>query len=121
MPGENKGFDAALFYGALSSTVAARQQNWKQVSAETGVSQTTLSRMAKGRQPDAASLTALAAWAGLNPTDFVEGRARPAEPFALAAKLLRQDPNLDARGADALEEIMRAAYERFRTGNDTLT
>ena len=82
------------------------------------MSQTTLSRMARGRQPDAASLTALSAWAGLNPTDFVDGPKRPPEPLALATKLLRQDPNLDARGAEALEEIMRAAYERFRTVTD---
>lgn len=114
MPSEKKGFSAELFYQSLSSTVAARRSNWRRVSEETGVSRTTLSRMSKGRQPDGASLTALAAWAGLNPTDFIEGEKRPAEPFALATKLLRQDPNLDAGGADALEEIMKAAYARFR-------
>ena len=114
MPIEKKGFDANLFYTALGSTVAARGANWKRVSEETGVSQTTLSRMARGRQPDASSLTALAAWAGLNPTDFFSGAKQPAEPFAMATKLLRQDPNLDEHGAEALEEIMRAAYERFK-------
>ena len=54
-------FDFRAFYKALSATVGARDISWKTVSEETGVSQSTLSRMSKGRQPDAASLTALSA------------------------------------------------------------
>ena len=60
-------FDFTAFYRALSATVVARDTNWKMVSEQTGVSQSTLSRMSKGRQPDAASLTALAAWSGIKP------------------------------------------------------
>lgn len=111
---EGKGFDADRFYKALSATVAARQVTWKQVSSETGVSASTLSRMSSGRQPDAGSFAALSAWSGLNPSDFVEGGRRHAEPIAMVGKLLREDPNLDSQGADALEAIILAAYERFR-------
>lgn len=112
---KRKGFNANTFYNALSTTVELRGVTWKQVGAETGVSASTLSRMAVGRKPDAASLTALAAWAGLNPTDFVSGAKRSAEPLALVGKLLREDPNLDRQGADALEAIIKAAYDRFST------
>ena len=38
----------------------------------------------------------------------------------MVTKLLRDDPNLDSAGADALEAIIRTAYERFKresTGN----
>ena len=63
-------FDFDAFYRALSATVAARDTSWKAVSDQTGVSQSTLSRMSKGRQPDAASLMALSAWSGINPVDF---------------------------------------------------
>lgn len=108
-------FNASAFYDALSTTVGLRGVTWKQVGAETGVSTSTLSRMAIGRKPDAASLTALSAWAGLNPTDFVSGVKSAAEPLALVGKLLREDPNLDRQGADALEAIIKAAYDRFRT------
>jgi transcriptional regulator with XRE-family HTH domain len=111
---DSKGFDSDGFYRAIGATASARKLTWKQVSAETGVSQSTLSRMASGRQPDAASLAALGAWAGLNPTDFVAGERRTAEPLALVTKLLREDPNLDSHGADALESIIKAAYEQFR-------
>ena len=74
--------------------------------------------MAGGRQPDAASLTALSAWAGLNPVDFFASSASPSEPLALVGKLLREDPRLDAEGAEALEAIIQAAYERFRKEPD---
>jgi len=108
-------FDSRGFYSALAATVTARKVTWKHVGAETGISPSTLSRMASGRSPDAASLTALAAWAGLNPTDFLEGKSKTAEPIAIVGKLLRQDPNLDRQGAEALEAILQAAYERLKS------
>lgn len=116
MTADKKGFDGDGFYRALENTVKARSKNWKQVAAETGVSASTLARMAQGRRPDAGSLAALAAWAGLNPSDFVFAsyKAKDPEPMARISTLLRMDPNLDAEGAEAVEAILRAAYERLR-------
>ncbi len=113
---EDKGFDGDAFYRALETTVEARSKNWKQVAAETGISASTLTRMAQGRMSDAASLAALSAWAGLNPSDFVRApyKASGPEPMAQISTLLRSDPNLDAQSADAVEAIVRAAYERLR-------
>ncbi len=111
---ERQQFDFMRFYKALNATAAARNITWKAVSEQTGVSQTTLSRMSKNRQPDAESLTALSAWSGLNPVDFMTGPKRYREPIAMVAKLLREDPNLDNAGADALEAIIKAAYDRFK-------
>ena len=107
-------FDFPAFYRALSATVSARDTNWKMVSEQTGVSQTTLSRMSKGRQPDAASLTALAAWSGINPVEFTAAPRRKRESIAAVSRLLRQDPGLDDAGADALEAIIKTAYESLK-------
>ena len=107
-------FDFESFYKVLSTTVTAREVSWKAVSEQTGVSQSTLSRMSKGRQPDAASLTALCAWSGLNPVDFTAAPKKKAEPVAMVTRLLRADPNLNEDGADALEAIITAAYERLK-------
>lgn len=107
-------FNFSSFYAALSATVKTRDTTWKAVSEQTGVSQTTLSRMSGGRQPDAASLTALSAWSGLNPVDFMSAPKHTREPMVMVTKLLREDPNLDRAGADALETIITTAYERFR-------
>ena len=113
---EDKGFDGDAFFRALELTVDARSQTWKQVAAKTGVSASTLTRMAQGRRPDAASLAALSAWAGLNPSDFVQATYKVSQPEAIAqiSTLLRSDPNLDMQSAEALEAIIKAAYERFR-------
>src|SRR5258706_15366003 len=117
MPGADyKGFDGDGFYRALEATVTARSKNWKQVAAETGVSASTLARMAQGRRPDAASLAALSAWSGLNPSDFVTApyKARRPEPMAQISSLLRSDPRLDAESAETVEAIVKAAYERLK-------
>ena len=107
-------FDFAAFYRALSATVAARDLRWKAVSEQTGVSQSTLSRMSKGRQPDATSLTALSAWSGINPVDFTTAPKNDPEAVARVSTLLRTDPNLDEYSADALEAIIMTAYERLK-------
>ena len=70
--------------------------------------------MSKGRQPDAASLTALSAWSGLNPVDFTDAPKKSAEPVAMVSTLLRADPNLDEDGADALEAIITTAYSKLK-------
>ncbi len=120
MLGEDKGFNGDAFYRALEATVTARSKNWKQVAAETGVSASTLTRMAQGRRPDAASLAALSAWAGLNPSDFVQAPYKASRPEAMAqiSTLLRADPHLDAEGAEAIEAIVRTAYERLRKARE---
>ena len=111
-----KGFDGDRFYLALKATVETRQKTWRQVASETGVSPSTLARMSQGRRPDAASLAALSAWAGLNPSDFVSATYKePArEAITQISSLLRNEPLLDAQSAEALDAIVRAAYERFR-------
>jgi hypothetical protein len=72
--------------------------------------------MAQGRRPDASSLAALSAWAGLNPSDFVDApyKATRSEPLAEISTLLRRDPRLDSHAAETMEAIVRAAYERLR-------
>jgi transcriptional regulator with XRE-family HTH domain len=64
-------FDIAGFNQAVRQFAELQNKTMKQVSAETGVSDTTLSRMHSfGRAPNAASLAALSAWAGINPAQY---------------------------------------------------
>lgn len=116
MADADKGFHAEAFYDALATTVKTRQQTWKQVSKETGVSPSTLTRMAQGRRPDAGSLAALSAWAGINPADFVSlrNKSKTAEPLVAISTLLRADSNLKPQAAQALQAIIEAAYENLR-------
>jgi transcriptional regulator with XRE-family HTH domain len=108
-------FNAAVYFQALEATVQARGLRWKDVSTQTGISASTLSRMAQGKGPDSGSLATLAAWSALNPADYVqlENRSHEPEPLARMTTLLRHDPRLTADAADMLDKLMRSAYERL--------
>lgn len=113
-----KGFDLQAFYAALAAAVKARDVTWKRVSQETGVSAATLTRMAQGKSPDAASLASLSAWAGLNPAEYVRlsERRNSVEPLSAISTLLRGDPNLAPDAAQALDAMVQAAYKQFIKG-----
>jgi hypothetical protein len=108
-------FDFEGFYKALDATRESRNLNWKQVGEEAAVGASTLARMAQNRRPDADGLASLSAWSGLNPGDFVLYAARSSapEPLAQISQALRNDPNLERQDAEALEDIVRAAYARL--------
>lgn len=109
-------FDASGFYEALDATRQARRFTWKHVAQVSGVSASTLTRMAQGKRPDVDSLAALAAWSGLATDRFVRTDAprEPAEPLALISTYLRGDRQLTAESAAALDQLVRATYERLR-------
>lgn len=115
VPGKGR-FDAEAFYAALDAERRSRQQTWKKVADEAQVSASTLTRMAQGRRPDVDSLAALISWSGLSADRFVrEGEVR-AEPGALAmiSTYIKSDPNLTPEAAMALDEMIKATYERMR-------
>jgi transcriptional regulator with XRE-family HTH domain len=110
-------FDADGFYAALDSVRQARHLNWKQVAGESGVSASTLTRMAQGKRPDVDGLAALVAWSGLDADDYVrsEDERRPEpEPLAMISTYLRSDRNLSPEAATALDEMIKATYQRLR-------
>jgi hypothetical protein len=74
-------FDAMAFFAAVHGCMAYRKINARQLSEETGISETTLSRMRVGdRACDAASLAALSAWAGINPANYCTTSPAPPLP-----------------------------------------
>ena len=118
-----RGFDAEAYYSALAQIVRAQKISWRQVARETGITPSTLTRMAQGRRPDAASLAVLSAWAGLNPADFVGNPRYVAETgkndstrdsLHAISGVLRSDPNLPPEAARALEDIIYVAYDELK-------
>ncbi|MBK7614472.1 MAG: hypothetical protein IPJ08_08380 [Burkholderiales bacterium] len=109
-------FDAAGFYSALERAVRARKVTWKEVGVETGVSPTTLTRMGQGRRPDAASLAALSAWAGINPANYVPCRqaTHSEQTLERVALLFRQDAQLSDDARQKLEHIVESAYNALK-------
>jgi transcriptional regulator with XRE-family HTH domain len=110
-------FDAEAFFQALDAQRQSRRLTWKQVAAESGVSASTLTRMAQGKRPDVDSLAALVTWSGVDADDFMTGgdeQRRGPEPLAMISTYLRSDRHLSPEAARALEAVIKAAYEQLR-------
>jgi transcriptional regulator with XRE-family HTH domain len=113
---EKTAFDADAFYETLDGERRSRGLNWKEVAAEATVSQSTLTRLGQGKRPDVDSFARLVAWGGFAADQFVvTPKMRQAGGFLTTLPTaLRSDPNLDDKGVQALESIIRAAYDQFR-------
>ncbi len=115
--GERGWFDAGGFQSALDAVRQGRDLTWKQVAAQAGVSASTLTRMAQGRRPDVDSLAALASWGDLSADSFVRPQPNAdatTEPLAMISTYLRSDPHLTPEAAVAIEEVIKASYQRLR-------
>jgi transcriptional regulator with XRE-family HTH domain len=112
----DRSFDHIAFFSALDAAREGRSLTWKKLADQAGVSQSTLTRMSQGRRPDVDSFAALLSWSGLEAEDFLvkEGSGKGAEPLAAISVLLRRDPNLSDEAASALDELVKATYQRLR-------
>ena len=108
-------FDGQGFYQAIDAERLSRNLNWKQVAEQSGVSASTLTRIAQGKNPDVDSLSALVSWSGLDSGNFIRSaRAVTAGNFSQSLALLRSDPHLTSESAAMLEDMLKAAYDRLR-------
>jgi len=112
-------FDSNAFYGALDAVRQAKKLTWKQVAQQSGISASTLTRMAQGKRTEVDGLAALLAWSGLDADDYVRSKSieelPEPEPLAMISTYLRSDRNLTPEAATALDELIKATYERLRT------
>ena len=115
MPSKGE-FDSEGFYAALDGARITRNMNWKQVASAAGVSASTLTRMAQGRRPDVDTLAALIKWSGLDKDTFVRPGNEQIKPDAIAmiSTYLRSDPHLTPEAATALDELVKATYQRLK-------
>jgi transcriptional regulator with XRE-family HTH domain len=110
-------FDIAAFYQALDSCRLAKRLNWKQVAEASGVSASTLSRLAQGKRPDVDSLAGLLNWASLSADAFVgrgDSAGARAEPLSQITSVLYGDSSLPVESRDAMIDMITAAYVRLR-------
>jgi transcriptional regulator with XRE-family HTH domain len=114
---EGPQFDVSALHSALDAERIARNLTWKDVSAASGISASTLTRLSQGKRPDVDSLAALTGWLGISADRFMGLRSNAfgsASPLTQISSILRDDPNLNADAAMALEEMIKATYARLR-------
>jgi len=107
-------FDGDHFFTALDGVRVSKGLTWKRVAEQATVPASTLTRMSQGRKPDVDTLAALCTWSGLKAETFMMGGTAPSEPLAEMTALFRADPNLSKEGAQALEAIIKTAYDQLR-------
>lgn len=114
---ETPQFNVVALHAALDSERISRHLTWKDVSAASGVSASTLTRLSQGKRPDVDSLAALTSWLGMSADRFMGQRTMvfgSAGPLTQISSILRDDPNLNEDAATALEEMIKATYARLR-------
>ena len=104
--------DGNAFYAALDGERQARDCTWRRVAEESGISASTLTRIAQGKRTDVDSLAALSVWSGLDVNRFVRSSSskKEPEPLAVISSYLRSDPRLNEDAASALDQMVKAAY-----------
>lgn len=115
--------NGGAIWAVLDQERQARGLSWRQVAAEADVSPSTLSRIAQGHTPTIEGLVRLADWAGSTVDELIGrgGHQLTSEqtPPAAISSYLRTRKELDARGVEALEAIIQAAYEKLRSDPET--
>lgn len=78
--------------------------------------------MGQGLRPDVDTFTTLLRWLGMRADDFVAASGAPQpegepETMAMISTYLRSGRNISAETAEAMEDIIRAAYRRLTRDN----
>lgn len=108
--------DVDSLYAALERKRHSKNLSWRDLAAQLDISPSTFSRMAQGGRPDVDAYATLLRWLGMPSEAFVQSstsrRERP-DPVAMISSYLRSAPQIRAEDADALEDIIAAAYRRI--------
>jgi transcriptional regulator with XRE-family HTH domain len=107
-------------YAALDQKRKHEGLTWRKLASITGTSPSTFTRMAQGHRPDVDTFMTLCSWLGIPAEEFKQGgypEKRQENTLAMISAHLRASRELSPRGARALEEIVRAAYEQLKEEN----
>ena len=108
--------DAAALYAALDQKRQLGDLSWRELAAELQLSPSTFTRMAQGHRPDVDAFATLIRWLGMPAEPFMRSsvpRDEAPEPLAVISAYLRASPRLRPEEAEALEDIIQAAYRRL--------
>ena len=123
-------FDADAFYSALDGQRQARELTWKKVAEESGVSASTLTRIAQGKAAGCRQLSCFVGLVRVGGRQICEGRVVAKGKGGAACKdhyISSQRPALERRGGDGIgrtgqssvQEIAKVNEVRMRRGFKT--
>jgi len=108
--------DISALYAAVDRKRQARDLSWRGLAAELKITPSTFTRMAQGMKPDVDTFATLVQWLGIPQQEFLRPLPKgseDADPVAMISSYLRASKNLTHEQADALEDIMNAAFRHL--------
>jgi transcriptional regulator with XRE-family HTH domain len=116
--------DVEALYAALDRKRQTVGWSWREMARGLGISPSTLTRMAQGRRPDVDTFATLLRWLGMPADAFMRpALKKQAEPdtVAVISSYLRADSRLTVEDAEAIGDILEAAYRRLRRADRVKT
>jgi hypothetical protein len=109
--------DVGALYAALEAKREAEGRPWRAIATELDLAPSTFTRLGHGKGVDVDTFVTLTGWLGASPDDFVLGekpsRDESEATLEVISSYLRADRNLKPRSAQAIETVLRAAYEQL--------
>lgn len=109
--------DTTALYKALLDQKDEEERSWRDVARELGVSSAVFTRLHKGARPDADTLVTLVGWLGVPVEQFISGQAAERndrrQTLTGIGTYLRADRTLTPASAEAIEGLLRAAYDQL--------
>lgn len=118
---EHAQLDVDALYAALDQRRKSLGLSWRQAATKAGVSPSTLTRLGQGKRPDVTSFAVLVKWLGVSSEHFLRGvktgKSKDQDFLTVVSVHLRARKELSRESAGALEDIIRAAYNRLKSRN----
>ena len=115
---EDPRLDVQTLYAAVDQRRQSLKMSWRQAAVAAGISPSTLTRLGQGKRPDVSGFASLIKWLGVSPEHFLSGVRAPHQDdqdfMTVVSAQLRARKELSPKSAEALEEIIRAAYTRLK-------
>jgi len=109
--------DLGALYNALDSKRRGEGLSWRELGRLLEISPSVFTRLAQGSRPELESYLTMVGWLGASAEDFVAGE-KPSqdeaqETVAAISSYLRADRSLKPESAEAIESIVRTAYQQM--------
>lgn len=108
--------DITALFAAVDRKRQAKKMSWRALAAELEITPSTFTRLAQGLKPDVDTFATLVRWLGVPQEQFLQpshNRKEDSDPLAMISSYLRSSKNVSDEQADALEDILNAAFRHL--------
>lgn len=108
--------DVEALYAALDRKRQNLKLSWRTLASKLEITPSTFTRMAQGLKPDVDTFATLIRWLGMSQEEFllpVRKAVKNTDPVAMISTYLRGAKNVSHEQADALEDIISAAFKHL--------